>query len=394
MSSVDYKVYNGTVAGGIARHRGRAASVHTVKDSDGWRPPTAYWAYDFVETAMEGIGSWPTYTYGRTQVGNNAPVVCRKALPPGITLSTYRPVFADLGSQAITAALADLGSATAELGVELKEAQKTADFIGEQLQGVWKLAKAVKAGKVPKEWRKAWKAWRGDIPRSFNQTFSQRWLEYRYAWSPMILGVYDSLDLLDKQSKRPQLHTVRKRVVSEVLTESSFDTFHGGYFTFAVTELTRMIERTSAYAVLTFEPKESMWIALNDAGVLNPASVWWETVPFSFVADWFVRVGDFLNAQQALRLFRLKGGTLTHRHEWKTEKRTNLRLLAGQEYCESPNFPLVEAGGHSFNRAVVGADILTPTLMWGTGLNCTRSLDAISLLTSMFGGKTSRALRV
>lgn len=25
--------------------KGRAASVHTVKGSDGWRPPTAYWGY-------------------------------------------------------------------------------------------------------------------------------------------------------------------------------------------------------------------------------------------------------------------------------------------------------------------------------------------------------------
>lgn len=35
---------------------------------------------------------------------------------------------------------------------------------------------------------------------------------------------------------------------------------------------------------------------LNNLGLLNPASVAWELVPYSFVLDWFVPVGTYLNS--------------------------------------------------------------------------------------------------
>jgi hypothetical protein len=34
----------------------------------------------------------------------------------------------------------------------------------------------------------------------------------------------------------------------------------------------------------------------NQMGFINPAAVAWELVPFSFLVDWFLPVGDFLNS--------------------------------------------------------------------------------------------------
>jgi hypothetical protein len=33
----------------------------------------------------------------------------------------------------------------------------------------------------------------------------------------------------------------------------------------------------------------------SQLGFVNPAAIAWELVPFSFVVDWFVNVGEFLN---------------------------------------------------------------------------------------------------
>lgn len=40
--------------------------------------------------------------------------------------------------------------------------------------------------------------------------------------------------------------------------------------------------------------------AFQQMGLVNPALVAWELVPYSFVFDWFIQVGDWLTAQTAL----------------------------------------------------------------------------------------------
>lgn len=38
---------------------------------------------------------------------------------------------------------------------------------------------------------------------------------------------------------------------------------------------------------------------LNGLGLLNPALLWWELLPYSFVVDWFLPVGDVLTSLTA-----------------------------------------------------------------------------------------------
>jgi len=394
----DKREFTGTRAGATyGTYYGRDGSHHTEPDSSGWREPTPYWGYKYTVAGRGAITNLPKIRNGSwIMYGNTVPIVVDKALPPGVNLITYRPLFSDLQTQAIMAALADLGSATAELGVELKEAQKTAEFIGEKLTTIARCAKALSRGQVPRDWRKAWRAWKGDIPHSFNQAFVQQWLEYRYAWSPLVLGVYDAMSLLDSANQHPPITTVRKRSESASHSiVSSGDTYHGSYYTMPCSYTTDTSETKSAYAVLSFTPKvDASLLTANAAGVLNPATVWWEVIPFSFVVDWFLGVGDYLNAQQALRLYALKGGTVTHRHEWLTDVSYSWTNRGDQVYCTTPNVNQVTAGGSSFNRVVVNAGDLTPTVVAGKGLNCVRGLDAISLLYSLFRGGKTKSVRL
>lgn len=379
----------------VYSYAGRDASHHTEPDSYGWRQPTAYWGYRWMPYGQVSIGS-PYYgantgTWG--QFGSDIPLYAYLALPTGFT--STRPSFPSLRSQAITAALAELGSSTAELGVELREAQKTADFVGNLLEDLVSAAKSIRTGRIPRGWKRKWKEWTGDIPRSFDRTFCSKWLEYRYAWSPMVLGVYDALDLLERQAEpRRHLTTVRKRAESVSVSTSSSSTTHGIGQTWPVDIVSTTTMTQAVYVVLTFSPKENFWITLNDAGILNPAAVVWETIPLSFVVDWFVGVGDFLNAQQALRLFSFKGGTATHVDERKLARDYTHRTRNGYTWCVPPSATHVECGGMRFNRQVLSSLDLSPSLYAGKGLNCVRSLDAISLLYSMFRGKRIGKLRI
>jgi hypothetical protein len=216
----------------------------------------------------------------------------------------------------------------------------------------------------------------------------------------MILGIYDALDLLDKRPERPIIFTVRKRAEDSVASVTSLtQTNYGGYYPIKADRVTETEETKSVYVVLSFTPKEQLYTALNDAGVLNPASVVWETIPLSWMADWFVNVGDYANAQAAMRLWNLKGGTATHRHEWWTS-------VSCSDF--NPPFPTAswcyipvpsasaKAGGFAFNRVVLGQLDMAASLAFRPNLGWERILDLSAVLHGLFTGmfKRKKGLRI
>lgn len=51
--------------------------------------------------------------------------------------------------------------------------------------------------------------------------------------------------------------------------------------------------------VLYYAPQNAALASLSKLGLANPAEVVWELVPFSFVLDWFLPVGDWLSTLDA-----------------------------------------------------------------------------------------------
>lgn len=366
--------------------RGRAASVHTTKVGR-WRPPTPYWGYRFkMSDSVPVLATKPIILNGTSNVyGNTYRLWVQTSLPMSeSTFKLYRPLFPDLQALAVQQALAALGSATAELGVELKEARKTAGFIQGTLEDLVEVARAVKSGRVPRHIKKVWRKWKGPKAPTF---LANKWLEYRYAWTPMVLGVYDAMELLDRQKAERILFTVRKRQVEDLtVVGAEVPTMHGGYYPLPVWSKTISGQIKSVYVVLTFEARSDLCATLNDAGVINPASVLWETIPFSFVVDWFADVGGYFNAQAALRLFRLKGGTATHAQTWQSGKSLRSRDMSTGKHCLPFDGVTAMAGGTSFNRVLVDPDDLSATIVAGSGLDFKRSADTVSLLYGLLKG--------
>lgn len=382
---------NRTVLGSVEM-RGRSGSHHTTPDSFGWREPTPYWGYRYCTQAVSipKLHTWRTADNGVYIRRTKSPVTVSKSVPTGINLTTYRPSFADLQNIAITGCLADLGSAVAELGVELREAHKTADFIGTQLRDLAGFAKDVRNFRIPKAWQK----FRRDPVAWASRSFPQRWLEYRYAWSPLVMGIYDSLELLEHQTKRPFLKTARKHAVSETGSSTVGSYSFGSLETFPCTMTFEYKERRDCYVVVTMKMRNDTLTTLNDAGILNPAGIWWETIPFSFVADWFVNVGDYLNACSALATLDFQGGTATHSHTWTTKNTVNSVNEALYIPCSGHFQDSATAGGTSFNRIVLTERDLVPSFHVQNGLNLVRALDAVTLLSSIFRGGSGKGLRV
>lgn len=141
------------------------------------------------------------------------------------------------------------------------------------------------------------------------KTVSQRWLELQYGWKPLVDDVYGAAVFLDHQFSRPRVYTVtvRRNAGGKMFMPQ-------GYLSFPFSAVKLPVQ---------FQSSTQIKARLTDvsnaglAGLQNPAAVAWELVPWSFVVDWFIPIGSFLDAQGLAQS--LSGGFVrTHRWTFKT----------------------------------------------------------------------------
>lgn len=138
--------------------------------------------------------------------------------------------------------------------------------------------------------------------RSFTdrKNFADNWLQLRYGWLPLLGDIHSGVRHLAEVMNRPKtmVHRVTaKRVDPGPKPDGVYDG-----------------NRTTRLQVVA---KISSVNELALAGLTSPWSLAWELLPFSFVADWFIPVGNTLDAL-ALR------GAITAKYI-TTESIANLR---------------------------------------------------------------------
>jgi len=176
--------------------------------------------------------------------------------------------------------------ADVNLGVAMGESLKTADFISSSMVKVVRSYQLLKRGRVSESLRTLTGAhqrdWR-DIPGAL----SNNWLAYSYGLKPLLNDVYGACKALEK-SWRPR---VPIKTVSCSFSRS-YDLWqqisppNGLYHT---------LGSGRARGEVQFVVENPLIRTLDQVGLTNPLSVAWELVPFSFVVDWFIPVGNFID---------------------------------------------------------------------------------------------------
>lgn len=139
----------------------------------------------------------------------------------------------------------------------------------------------------------------------------------------------------------------------------------------------------------TYQPGTSFVESLSRLTSLNPASIAWELLPFSFVVDWFYDIGGYLRmAETSLvsKLGKFDGyNTTTTRHS-----RTHVENRAGKD----PVSQAVWTGTvrNSFYRQLKTRAVLTSIPMprppvFRCDLGATRMINAAALLSQFLGRK-------
>jgi len=120
--------------------------------------------------------------------------------------------------------------------------------------------------------------------------YSDLILEYQYGWKPLLEDVHGSAHTLANRLNMP-FKTRYK--VSRALRVQEITTGEGGVKFNSATS-----RRVSLIVVLKTQPTLSTTLHLND-----PLSVAWEVMPWSFIADWFLPIGDYLGGLDFFRSF-------------------------------------------------------------------------------------------
>jgi len=212
--------------------------------------------------------------------------------PPG-------SVVAEVRNRCIRKFLDDAKSARSsfEAGQDLGEIKQTIESMIHPMDSLKKLTLGYfyKLKKVRNKYNKR----RGNV--SLRKALSDTYLEYRFGWRPLALDIADAYAGL----------TNRKRMTSSVPITSRASGQHSGsdgHFSPSNTLLSHMECNRISFSTYSMQLKGSVRLDLDPEGnipfmqalqldTLNDFAVTaWDLLPYSFVVDYFLNVGDCINA--------------------------------------------------------------------------------------------------
>lgn len=191
------------------------------------------------------------------------------------------------------------------------------------------------------------------------------WLEYWFGWSPLIADIYAVIDVM--QGAFPPVDV---NATSGSGGKVSFSSIQNPMWYYNIYDFE--VKARATYRAKVYISNPSLFLA-NQLGVINPASVAWELVPFSFVVDWFIPVGDFLNSYTDWVGVELEERQLA----------TKLTLKGEERYRSWGDPYLTRSSVVRFERDL---DWAHPKFSWDLGYkhSVTRAATQVSLLLVLF----------
>lgn len=166
------------------------------------------------------------------------------------------------------------------------------------------------------------------------KALGNEWLALQYGWKPLLSDVYNAAEGLAALSGERQVR------VSASESARWFNR-HRNHLWQNVPALRTEQGIYSRKYVYVFSHSSEVLKDLSAFGITNPASVAWELLPWSFVFDWFVPLGDYIDVWDAtLGLTFLKGSVTTF-------KKYRVQYDANGTVQPVPNSTYYTAYGHS-----------------------------------------------
>lgn len=134
--------------------------------------------------------------------------------------------------------------------------------------------------------------------KTFTKGTASLWLEYTFGWAPLVGDMYNAMDVLQQDFPIDRLKSSARAV------RVGPAPFPGG----GASPKDKLVVdmKVTCRVRADLEITNPNLLLLNQLGLINPAAVAWDLVPFSFVVDWFVPVAKFINSWTADAGYTLK----------------------------------------------------------------------------------------
>jgi len=215
------------------------------------------------------------------------------------------PVPFNTRNRLITECILKIGDRKASIGEFLAESGKAIDHLAHTSISLLKALLAMRRGNMSGVARALGVSFKS---LKSGETQAKRWLEYQYAWLPLINDIYDLAGVAKNGlGKKPPLLSAVRNLSDSAPWESNFV---GGGNTYADIKGTMHINHRCK---LWYRLDDSTLYRLNQLELINPAEIAWELLPYSFVIDWFLPVGNVLSAWSATWGLTYVDGVITSR---------------------------------------------------------------------------------
>lgn len=120
----------------------------------------------------------------------------------------------------------------------------------------------------------------------------EQWLALQYGWKPLLSDIYGSCEELAAHNTgvKPDVYTVNASASTEY--EGQYET--GGDGDWIPPIKWKGTGRVSGKGSISASIGSPTIAGLSSFGVVNPVQLAWELLPWSFVVDWFLPVGQFI----------------------------------------------------------------------------------------------------
>jgi hypothetical protein len=141
------------------------------------------------------------------------------------------------------------------------------------------------------------------VRRFHPRQWAKRWLEYQYGWKPLVTDMYQTYhQMMDFATYHLVRVEAKKTYRTRHVVEWPDEEFNG-----SLEKVTyRSSYRMKVGGIARME--QDRLLALSGYTSLNPASLAWELVPFSFVADWVWNLGGYLRSLESSLLLTVLNG--------------------------------------------------------------------------------------
>lgn len=292
--------------------------------------------------------------------------------------------FTDLGSlksltdfnldEIVTAAHAAAESGTYDLLTEIMELPETVRYLINILGTAVTAFKAAKGREV--EVRKLYRNRKQTLKsaKELADAVASVWLQYRYAISPLAYSIEDIQETL--LSLKAQYGKYKEKAVSSIDFPETMQFQGSGAAWHRVTNDSKATVR--CFIKRKYDPQDII-DTLYGLLKVNPFSTAWELIPLSFVADWFVNVGDYITA------------LTSHQPHAQQVSTVSIKLEGNVGYKDPISGCAVDIDFKAYDRTVIDPDDFV-SLQFRFDMNWKRQLDALALLWGPVSNSLNKAI--